>query len=72
MSEAIRIRVAYVGTDHAGRSTVMVSHDYCDPDRPGWSRGVTQRFIHARDDVHARAIAARLKTSGKVDLIRPL
>lgn len=71
MSE-IRVRVAYTGTDHAGRATVMVSHDYHDPDRPGWRMGVTQRFIPARDEVEAKAIASRLKTSGKVDLIRPL
>lgn len=71
MSEVL-VRVAYTGTDHAGRATVMVSHDYHDPDRPGRQVSVTQRFIPARDEAQAWAIAARLKTSGKVDLIRPL
>lgn len=71
MSE-IRVRVAYTGTDHAGRATVMVSHDYHDPERPGWRLGVTQRFIHARDEEEMHAIAARLKTSGTVDMIKPI
>lgn len=71
MSEVL-VRVAYTGTDHAGRATVLVSHDYHDPERPGWRVGVTQRFITARDVAEAQAIAARLKTGGKVDLIKPL
>lgn len=34
-----------------------------------FSRGL---FTPARDEAEARAIATRLKTSGKVDLIKPL
>ncbi|WP_126448393.1 hypothetical protein [Sulfuricystis multivorans] len=67
-----RIRTAYYGIDHAGRATVMVSNEYHDTDRPGWIQSTTQRFISARDIDQARAIASCLKTSGKVDLIKPL
>lgn len=41
MSEVL-VRVAYTGIDHAGRHTVMVSHDYHDLDRLGWQMSVTQ------------------------------
>lgn len=66
------IRVAYIGVDRFGRATVMVSNEYRDPSRPGWMAGAAHDFIPARDEAEARAIATRLKTSGKVDLIKPL
>ena len=68
----VLVRVAYIGIDNAGRATVMVSNNYQDPERPGWRRGVTQRFIHAKDEEEMHAIAARLKTSGTVDMIKPI
>jgi len=67
-----KIRVAYVGRSRFGESTVLVSDEYSNPARPGWSRSITQSFKYARDDQEAQAIAARMKATGKVDIIQTL
>jgi hypothetical protein len=66
------IKVAYYGTDMAGRPTVMVTKDYRSADNPGWSRSETVRFLHADTIKAAASLAASLKASGEVQLTRAL
>jgi hypothetical protein len=72
MTATTTIKAAYYGTDTAGRPTVMVTKDYRSADNPGWSRSETMRFIHANTVEEAAALAASLKASGEVQIVRAL
>lgn len=67
-----KIRVAYYGTDRFGANIVMLSNEYFDPSRPGWSRGVTQSFKRTADIREAEALAKRMKSRGQADIVKAL
>jgi len=66
------MKIAYYGADTFGRPTVMIAQEYRSNQRPGWSRSVTERFIHADTIEGAAALAASLKASGEVQIARAL
>lgn len=68
----VKIRVAYYGIDRFGSAVVMVSHDYHDAQRPGWSQGITQSFRRVEDLRDAKNEALIMKARHQVDLVKAL